>query len=161
VDIGYIDSEKCWVSAEHDAQDNIVGFNRRFRDGSKKAVAGSQRGLTVQSNWNLSPLPLLLVEGLTDVLACSALDISCVGRPWTLGAVDLLGEMLADVPTERVIIVVGERDRKPNGDWPGRYGAMRTAEQLSEKLGRPILWSLPPSGYKDVRAWFIGNVSDS
>src|SRR5206468_7219672 len=62
---------------------------------------------------------------------------------------------LADFSAERKISVFGENDRKPNGHWPGRQGALNTATELAKRLGRPVQWSLPPGEAKDLRAWCL------
>ncbi len=61
------------------------------------------------------------------------------------------------------MIVIGERDQKPDGQWPGKDGAERTATQLAERLRRDVAWSLPPGDAKDARAWLngLGCVPDS
>ncbi len=61
--------------------------------------------------------------------------------------------MLSGVDHNREIIVIGERDEKPDGKWPGRDGAVRTAKRLAEELERPIAWALPPDNAKDARGW--------
>ena len=60
-------------------------------------------------------------------------------------------------------MVVGENDRKRNGDWPGLHGAVSVAEKLAHALVRfpaterePVRWALTPDGVKDVRAYLIG-----
>jgi hypothetical protein len=37
---------------------------------------------------------------------------------------------------------------------------MQTAQQLAAELGRPVLWTLPPTGHKDVRAWVLAEDLD-
>ena len=51
------------------------------------------------------------------------------------------------------IIVVGERDAKPDGRWPGRDGARSVAKELAKRLGREVRWILPPEGAKDMRSY--------
>jgi hypothetical protein len=99
--------------------------------------------------------------------------LSVVGRPNNLAGVKLLGELLKAVPQDRVIVVMGENDKRPHEElnatqqrghkpdcsgcskcWPGWFGATRIAEQLAVILGREIAWVLPPDGAKDVRDWF-------
>jgi len=82
------------------------------------------------------------------------MGIPVIGRPSCTGGVYLLGDMLVDLPTTVQIIVVGERDQNDNGQWPGRDGALSTAEFLSSRLGRPVEALFPPDGAKDTRAWF-------
>jgi hypothetical protein len=144
---------RYWTLPECDADGAVVGVNRRFPDGSKKLMAGGKRGLTLAEGWRERPGPVLLVEGASDTLALTAAGLCAVGRPSNTGGVSLLAELLTDWPPDRAVIVVGENDRKPDGTWPGRDGAARTAARLTRDLGRPVLWVLPPAGAKDVRDW--------
>jgi hypothetical protein len=72
-----------------------------------------------------------------------------------MGGVDLLIELLADIAYDRPIVVIGERDQKENGHWPGMEGAIRTAQRLTDELERPVGWALPPDDAKDARAWLL------
>src|SRR5262249_27307554 len=62
--------------------------------------------------------------------------------------------LLRNLPADRTIIVVGERDGRP-GAWPGRDGAVAVAAQLTRALDREVRWALPPAPHKDVRDWVI------
>jgi hypothetical protein len=81
---------------------------------------------------------VFLVEGPTDTLALAACRLSVVGRPSNTGGVELLANLLGSLDPSRMIVVVGENDRKPDGSWPGKEGAKRTAEELARKLNRPV-----------------------
>ena len=156
----------AWTFPEVDERGEIVGIVRRFPDGRKKAMPGSQRGLTIPAYWSERGTPLLIVEGQSDTLALSLCAVSCVGRPSNTGGADMLAALLADFPHDRPIIVMGEYDQKADGSWPGRDGAKRVAEELAEKLQRGIEWALPPDGAKDIRAWILSqapipNILDS
>lgn len=142
-----------WTFPECDAAGRVVGINRRFRDGTKKVIQGGARGLTTPAGWHEGPGPVLLVEGASDVLALTAAGLSAVGRPSNTGGVEHLVALLADIPRDREVIVVGENDQNPSGLWPGRDGAVRTATALAAKLARPVAWALTPDGAKDPRAW--------
>jgi hypothetical protein len=145
----------CWCFAETDAGGRAVGILRRFRDGKKRSQRGGKRGLILPRDWQEGDGAIFLPEGPSDVLALRALGLAAVARPSNTGGVGLLAELLRDVPADRQVIVLGERDHKPEGTWPGRDGALMTARGLAEKLGRPVQWALPPEGAKDVRAWVL------
>jgi hypothetical protein len=83
------------------------------------------------------------------------MGLAVIGRPSNLGGTTLLIELLGTVPLHRGIIVLGERDEKPNGLWPGRDGATKTADKLASGLDRQIAWALPPNDAKDLRTWLI------
>src|SRR5262249_50354697 len=113
----------------------------------------SKRGLILPRGWDAGRDPLLVVEGPSDVLALAALGLPSVGRPSNTGGGKLLVKLLAG--TERPVIVVGEWDSKPDGQWPGRDGAVKVSADLVAKLAGPVSWALPPKGSKDVRDWAL------
>lgn len=151
--LGFDEGEGCWTLPEHDGAGRVVGISRRYRSGEKKAVAGGSRGLTVPERWSRGEGVLFLPEGASDTLSLTALGLSAVGRPSNTGGVAQLIDLLRDLPKDREIWVLAELDPKPNGDWPGRDGAQRTAARLAKALARPVRWALPPDAAKDVRAW--------
>jgi hypothetical protein len=145
----------CWTFPEAGATGRVIGLTCRYADGTKKAWPGGRRGLTIPCHWREQEGAIYLPEGPSDVLTLAALGLSAIGRPSNTGGVELLAELLRDVPTERRIVILGEWDPKPSGEWPGRDGAAGTAAALEKSLGRPFAWSLPPNGAKDVRAWAL------
>ena len=48
--IGWIPAEACWVFPERDNKGTIIGLSRRFKDGRKFSIKGSERGLTYPLN---------------------------------------------------------------------------------------------------------------
>jgi putative DNA primase/helicase len=120
--LGFDPRENCFTFPERDALGVVRGIVRRYADGTKRAVTGSQRGLSVPGAWVDEPGPLFLVEGPTDVLALAAAALCGLGRPSNRGGVPALAAMLQHVSTGRPIVVVGENDQKPDGQWPGREG---------------------------------------
>ena len=143
----------CWTLPEMDAAGQVVGINCRYRNGDKKAYPGSLRGLTIPERFRQRAGPILLPEGASDVLALSSVGIAAIGRPSNMGGVENLAVLLANVPAEREIIVLGEFDTNDKGQWPGREGAVKVTADLAEKLGRTIRYAFPPDKAKDVRAW--------
>lgn len=65
----------------------------------------------------------------------------------------LLSELFRDLTPDRDIVIIGENDQKPDGNFPGCHGAVTVATKLVAMLGRPVKWALPPDGAKDVRDW--------
>lgn len=143
----------CWTFPELDGKGRVIGIGCRYQNGTKKAWQGGSRGLTVPTGWLERPGPIFLVEGPSDTLALTALNLVAAGRPSNTGGVEYLAELLKDVPAERQIVVLGEWDAKVDGSWPGMDGAIKTAARLSILLRRPVHWALPPAGAKDVRDW--------
>jgi hypothetical protein len=151
----HVDSACIYTFAEVDADERVIGISlRHSRTGRKWMCGGSQRGIYIVPTWADTDGPVYLAEGASDVLALSAAGLPAIGRPSNTGGVDHLTTLLARHPG-REIVVVGERDPKPDHSWPGRDGAIQTAERLAGGLGRAVRWTLPPDGAKDVRAWLI------
>ena len=153
--LGFIPNDRngpCFIFPEVDATGTVIGLNRRFADKSKKTIAGGKRGLTLPVGWREKPGPVFVVEGPTDATAMTAAGLSAVGRPSNSGDVSLLAELFASDP-DREILIVGEYDAKESGEWPGRSGAESVARRLAARLRRPVRWTLPPAGAKDVRDW--------
>jgi hypothetical protein len=144
---------------EHDGEGRVIGLSERVPgagpDGTdaKRQIHGGRRGLTVPDGWDLPAGPIYVVEGSSDTIAAFAAGLACVGRPGAAAGIDLLVRQLRDVPAGRDLVVVGENDRKPSGEWPGRDGAVAVAAALAAKLARPVRVAMPPAGAKDVRAW--------
>ncbi len=166
-----------WTFPERDATGRVIGINCRSATGKKKRRNGCKIGLTFDpDHWfesTVDPSRVYLVEGGSDTAVLMSHGMSVVGRPNNLAGVKLLGELLKAVPPERVIVVMGENDKRSHEElsatqqrghkldcsgcskcWPGWFGATRIAEQLALILGREIAWVLPPDGAKDVRDWF-------
>ncbi len=146
---------EAFTFPEFDGQGHVVGIATRRKGGQKKAISGSKRGLCLPIGWEERPGPILIVEGATDTAALVAMGLAGIGRPSAKGGVALLAELLADIPADRDILVLGEMDAKPDGSWPGREGAEHVAGKLSTALARPIDFALPPGGAKDMRAWLM------
>jgi hypothetical protein len=142
----------AYAFPERDGAANIVGFALRTLDGRKGApgsIIGSRRGLIVPNTLGTLPGAIAVVEGATDVAAALTLGIAAVGRPSnSAGAADL-----ANLLQGRTVVVLGERDEKPDGRWPGRDGARAVADRLSRQWKTRVDWALPPEGSKDLRDW--------
>jgi putative DNA primase/helicase len=150
-------AKPCFTFPEMDANGTVIGINRRFSDGTKKMIRGGSRGLTLPHGWRERPGPVCVVEGPTDAAALSVAGVASVGRPSNSGGAKLLDELFTDWPADRDIHVIGENDRKPDGCWPGRDGAMSVAKQLAVTLNRPIRVALPPANAKDARDWLTAD----
>ena len=98
---------------------------------------------------------MFLVEGGSDVAACLTVGLCVVGRPSNVGGLAYLTQLLRPI-RDRRIVVVGERDKKPDGRYPGKDGGTRTWERLRDRLARRVEWRMPPGKAKDMRAWVQG-----
>lgn len=149
---------QCFTFPERDARGRVVGIaTRRSSDGAKRSMRSSRRGLILPADMDKTR-PLLIVEGASDVAAALSVDLQAVGRPSARGGIPHLCELLGD--WTGAVVIVGENDRKHDGNWPGRDGAMSVARSLAVRLGRPIEWALPPAGVKDLREWVQRDVPD-
>jgi hypothetical protein len=146
-----------WTFPERDGTGAIIGIVVRGRDGQKKSMSGSSRGYSIPQGWREKSGPLFLVEGASDVVALSHCGLAAIGRPSNNCSVEQLAKLLNGY-SEKIVIVC-ENDQKPDGKWPGRDVAIEIAKKLSTAIGRPVSWSLPPSGIKDVRAWVLESVA--
>jgi hypothetical protein len=160
LEVGYYpetaDEPEHWLLPERDAAGKVIGLTRRYANGTKRQLHGGRRGLTYAPGTPFTG-PLLAVEGASDVAAGLTLGLAVVGRPSNLGGMDLLAELVGPMAAEGCeVVVLGERDRKPDGRWPGLEGAERTAQALADAWGRPVGYALPPDDAKDLRSWLVG-----
>ncbi len=136
---------------------HISGLDLRSLDGRKSAPKGLPRGLIFAPASLQQDGDVLLVEGASDVATLLTLGVPAVGRSSVTAGGDILAELLRHRAED--VVVLGERDRKANGTWPGRDGALHIARHLAEAWGRPVRWALPPSPAKDVRAWLASRMA--
>lgn len=88
-------------------------------------------------------LPVLVVEGHSDVAAAYDLGFVAVGRPSAEGGLSLLHELLQG----RHVVIIGEND-----SGAGKKGMEQTFEVLKSATTSAIK-ILPPDGIKDLRQW--------
>ena len=157
--VGWCEERDAWTFPEQDGQGNVVGIIRRSRDGTQQATEGSQPGLYVPDGFERGLGPVLVVEGASDTVAATAIQLVAVGRPSAKGGVAHLVELLQD--DAREVLVVGEMDATQDGQWPGRDGAQYVARQLAGRLRQQVSWALQPRGVKGVRAWLNQEVRDA
>ncbi len=117
-------------------------------------MAGGKRGLTVPAGFADPPGPVYVCEGASDVLALTAAGLCAVGRPNNRGGAGFLAVLLDTLAVGREVVVLGENDEKPGGQWPGRDGMRAVAAALRRaRPDRVIRAMLPPPDAKDARAW--------
>jgi hypothetical protein len=160
---GWDSGKRAWTTPHRNAGGEITGVSVRYSqpwtdsDGTVHAKAsepGTRVGLFFDpTTWSRGNGPVFLVEGASDVAALMTMDVAAVGRPSNVGGVDQLVELLTGLELERPVVVVGERDQKPDGSWPGRDGAEQTARRLAGRLNRRVGWGFPPDDAKDSRGW--------
>lgn len=145
-----------WLTPERDENGLLVGLQRRFDDGTKKAYPGGSRGLCypfVTDGLNTSVI--LVVEGHSDTAAAVGLGLFAVGRPSNVGGAAPIAK-LTQHAVQRCgsrLLLVGENDRKPSGLWPGKEGVEKVGTALANFLGGEVFTAFPPAGVKDLRGW--------
>ncbi len=148
IDIGWRGQDSTWTSPEVNAGGQVVGINRRYGNGSQKMIHGGHRGVIVPEGFADLPDPVLIVEGASDVAAARTMGLTAIGRSSNRSS-----KYLAEMFASRDVIVVGENDQKPDGNWPGHEGAVVVAKSLARTWGKPVRWVLPPGEAKDIRGW--------
>lgn len=99
------------------------------------------------------PLPdskhsIVSVEGASDSAAAFDLGFVPVGRPSNLAGMGLFKELVRGRP----IILVGENDKKLDGNWPGKAG-VDSAFENTKNICPSVLKVFPPEDCKDLREW--------
>jgi hypothetical protein len=151
--MGYDTARAAWTFPELGGGERVVGLVRLRADGLARPAAGGRRGLTVPAGWCEAAGPLFVVEGPLEVLALAAAGLTGVGRPSGGGAVRRLCGLLAGLPADRPVTVVGAFDPRPDGSWPGRDGAAALAGRLADALHRPVGWAVSPGRAENLRSW--------
>lgn len=156
-----------WYSfPSKDGDGNVIGITRRYIDGSKKTYAGTSNGIFCTYEWWKTPGIILIVEGASDVAAAHSAGICAIGRSSNLGGVAYIQKQLEKHAPGRKILVIGERDEKPEKRgkfdfcakdcagcsycYPGKYGAEMVSQQLK------CNWCMPLEPHKDLRQMFSG-----
>lgn len=141
----------CLVSAENPSDPRAV-LCCRVAEGARQSLGDAgylhvrkPTGEVIASRTVLPPsdLPVLVVEGQTDVVAAHDLGYLAVGKPSASGG----GAALATLLLGRDVAIIGENDA-----GAGRLGMEKTFETLKPKA-RSVVKLLPPDGVKDLRAW--------
>mgnify|MGYP001606612313 CR=1 FL=1 len=96
-----------------------------------------------------SEYPVLILEGQSDVACAMDLGFEAIGRPSAMHG----GTTLLDLLRNRDVVIIGENDRKPNGDWPGKDGAIKAFETLRAGSVKSVKYIFPPEEFKDLREW--------
>src|SRR5262245_44915940 len=114
--VGWSEADVAWTFPERDGKEGVIGILRRYKNGRKKVMAGSHRGLYLPRGWENGAGPVYLPEGPSDVAALVGVGMRAVGRPSCTGGVRHLCELFSGTDFE--ILVVGENDKKEDGRWP-------------------------------------------
>lgn len=153
--IGWSREDSCWTFPEYNAAQQVCGILRRFKDGQKRTIKGSRRGLTLPLGWGKPGKTLHILEGQSDVAAAISDGRRAIGRPGTSGGVDDLIQLLDSVKDD--LVIVADNDKSGAG--------LNSAKELSEKittcLRRVVNVIGPPNSFKDFRSFFNANTRKS
>ncbi len=156
-----------WRFPERDGQGRAIGFSIRTEWNAKRQ--DGPRGMHLPPGWfdlAVRKKLLLVVEGASDTAACYGAGVSAIGIPALRAGREHLTELLAPLPDFVKVVMVAERDEKPDGFWPGLIGSRDTAKALADELGRPVGWALipgelgragRPAEFKDSKDWLVAN----
>jgi P4 family phage/plasmid primase-like protien len=141
----------CLVSSEDPADPQAVICGRKA-EGAIQPLGESgylhirKESGDVCSSGNVlcaSSLPVLVVEGQSDVAAAYDLGFVAVGKPSAASGLTVLSSLLSG----RDVVVLGENDA-----GAGRLGMEKTFETLKPKA-KTLTKLMPPETIKDLRAW--------
>jgi P4 family phage/plasmid primase-like protien len=145
-------SQHAFTFPEMDADGNVIGILRRFWDGSKFMVKGSERGLYYCNKglFTQSHLPILVVEGASDTAAGLSLGFPTIGRPSAQGGLDLIVKLLKGHDIS--VVVVGEND-------PAGVSGMQSTHACLAQCVKSCSMLMPPEGIKDLRSWLTSGLT--
>lgn len=151
IGVGWCHKQNCWTFPERNGEQEICGFMRRFANGNKFTLSGSNRGLTLPTDWSQSDQRLHICEGASDVAAAISCGWRAIGRPALGSGFDNLAILLKDEPAQ--IVMVADNDSA----GVGRAGAEKLAQRLSNVLQKPVQTKTPPKQFKDLREYLTEN----
>jgi len=86
------------------AKEEIIGIQRRFPDGTKCCVEGSQLGIFIPSY--LKPTePVFITEGASDMLAVCDLGLYAIGKPSATAGEDIIVKYLSNNNLNNIILL--------------------------------------------------------
>jgi 5S rRNA maturation endonuclease (ribonuclease M5) len=139
LDVGFDGEAFCFPM--RDASGAIIGIRRRFGNGQKVCVCGSQNGLFIPAGIDKA-VKVVICEGPTDCAAALDLGWDAIGRP----NCDSKIAMTVRYIRQRKAVIVADRDSA------GLRGARKLYEAL-ETAGSAVRIIVPPDGCKDLRDW--------
>lgn len=127
----------CVHISEGSLKPTGLGYLHKFDSSGKRTYC--------KQGFNPRPdLPILIVEGASDVCAAYDIGLSAVGRPSAQGGNKLLVKFL---PKTHKIVIIGENDA-----GVGKTG-MESAFAVLRKQKFDCVKLLPPTNIKDLRQW--------
>jgi len=156
--VGIDGEQSTWPEAAPDGR--VTNVMRRAPDGSKRAMRGSQRGLTLPDGAKLRPVPdgepLLVAEGATDCAALLSMGLGAVACPSAGVGERQLVAVLASF--EGRVIVLGDNDASGAGQ---KHAERVSAALAAGRVSAIVTWAMTPGGAKDAREWLKARIPDS
>lgn len=159
--LGYRKDKRAitWPERNHEGQ--IVGIGYRdMKTGRKWMVEGSKHGIIFapDSEWGGIPPevdhPIMIVEGVTDVMACLTREIYAIGKPSATGTAESNAYLEQAVKGKRIALVA------ENDKGIGAVAFLKFARPLDKKAAG--VWAVvPPEKYKDIREWIKAEGDDA
>ena len=140
----------CMVSSDNPNDPSAVICNRISQGSVREMLGGGHLHILKQQQnkgGSVLPeteLPIIIVEGASDVLAAMSLGFIAIGRPTALGGMKLLREMPF---AGKEIWIIGDNDA-----GAGMEGVQKTYVEI-RGMTKDIKRILPPEGTKDLRQW--------
>ena len=146
--VGWSNEYQSWLFPMRNGQNEIIGYNRRFKNGEKRIVQGTNAGLYIPQ---VEPFGIPYVcEGGSDTAALLDLGLFGIGRFNVNSGASFLKEFFKENAIHRYVICADNDGIKQLGNKTGRPGIVG-AERLRKEIGLPAVIWMPPSPIKDVR----------
>lgn len=147
--VGYDPGRGCAVIPMRDA-DGTCGIQRRFTDGTKRAILGSRLGyfgmpLNELREVRSHATCLLVTEGASDCMAAFTLGFLAIGRAGCKPGDRADAGALAACAGMHLVVV-------QDPDQVGRAGARAFATHAM-RFARSVRLIEPPAPFEDLRAW--------
>jgi DNA primase len=110
----------------------VIGIQRRFLEGKKCCVEGSQLGLFIPLFHDIPPESIFITEGVSDAAAVYDLGFDAIGRPSCNSCEGMIVDWLnANECIETVIII-------PDNDLVGQGGAKLLADLICTNTEKDV-----------------------
>jgi hypothetical protein len=136
--------EEAYTFPMYNSDEHIIGIQRRFPDGSKCCVEGSQLGLFIPRALKFNTL--FICEGCSDAVAVYDLGFDAIGRPSCNSCVEIVCQWVGINEDIKHIIII------PDNDEVGKDGAKELHKCLNMDFGE-ITDIFEYAGAKDIREY--------
>jgi len=143
-DVGWDSKTNSYTFPMYNAKEEIIGIQRRFSDGNKCCVGGSQLGIFIPSFLEIKE-PVFICEGCSDMLAVCDLGFYAIGRPSASCGDNIIIEWFKRNKIKQCIII-------PDNDEIGKQSSYDLAVNIG--LNSKCIVRIEPILYtKDIRSY--------